>query len=83
MMPHDIDEKNPVILPYNDYFVSLVIKDCHEMVLHAGVNNTLLQTRGKFWIIKCRRFVRSVVNCLKFVKGLKLNQQTRVWAIYL
>ncbi|GFQ92867.1 uncharacterized protein TNCT_433951 [Trichonephila clavata] len=38
----DVYEKHPIILS-NDYFASLIVYDCHEQVLHNGVNKTLIQ----------------------------------------
>ncbi|GFQ66634.1 uncharacterized protein TNCT_186921 [Trichonephila clavata] len=40
----DVYEKHPIILS-NDYFASLIVYDCHEQVLHNGVNETLIQVR--------------------------------------
>ncbi|GFR16869.1 DUF5641 domain-containing protein [Trichonephila clavata] len=64
-------EKHTIILS-NDYFASLIVYDCHEKVLHNGVNETLKQVRiegapwwGGFW----ERLVRSVKNCFKCVLG--------------
>ncbi|GFR10971.1 integrase catalytic domain-containing protein [Trichonephila clavata] len=59
----DVYEKHPIILS-NDYFASLIVYDCHEQVLHNGVNETLIQVRSKFWILKARQFIKSIVyNC--------------------
>ncbi|GFR00322.1 integrase catalytic domain-containing protein [Trichonephila clavata] len=59
----DVYEKHPIILS-NDYFASLIVYDCHEKVLHNGVNETLIQVRCKFWILKARQFIKSIVyNC--------------------
>ncbi|GFQ75197.1 DUF5641 domain-containing protein [Trichonephila clavata] len=70
----DVYKKNPIILS-NDYFGFLNVHDCHEKVLHNGVNGTLIQNRqftvegvpwwGGFW----ERLVRSVNKCLKCVLG--------------
>ncbi|GFR21716.1 DUF5641 domain-containing protein [Trichonephila clavata] len=77
----DVYEKHPIILS-NDYFASLIVYDCHEQVLHNGVNETLIQVRKKFqlewkfivegapwWGGFWERLVRSVKNCLKCVLG--------------
>ncbi|GFQ99922.1 integrase catalytic domain-containing protein [Trichonephila clavata] len=65
----DVYEKHPIILS-NDYFASLIVYDCHEQVLHNGVNETLIQVRSNFWILKTRQFIKSIVYkcrvCKKF-----------------
>ncbi|GFQ73989.1 integrase catalytic domain-containing protein [Trichonephila clavata] len=59
----DVYEKRPIILS-NDYFASLIVYDCHEQVLDNDVNETLIQVRSNFWILKARQFIKSIVyNC--------------------
>ena len=31
--------------------MALIIRECHEYVIHNGVKETLEQTRSKYWII--------------------------------
>jgi len=40
----------PKLLPRNEYFTYLVIKDYHERLYHAGASHTLAQTRTEYWI---------------------------------
>nr|XP_042912027.1 uncharacterized protein LOC122272414 [Parasteatoda tepidariorum] len=74
----DVSEKCPIILPNNDYFVALIIKDCHERVLHAGVNDTLLLIRSKFWIVKGRQFVKSVIYRCKICRRFSVTSGKQV-----
>ena len=59
----DIDEIKPIILD-NDYFSELVVYYYHEKLLHAGLLDCIIELRSKFWILKARKFVKSVLyNC--------------------
>lgn len=58
-------EKHPWILPYKNKFVELLIIDAHERLCHFGVSSTLAHLREKYFIIKGRRCVKSVLKtCL-------------------
>ena len=59
------EEKHPIILPSKSYVVKLIMEDTHRTQLHAGVNQTLISLRDKYWIIKSRQSVKSIVKaCL-------------------
>ena len=59
----DYDEKHSLILRSleNSFFTELVILDSHERVLHHGFETTLSDVRSKFWIVKGRKPVKSVL----------------------
>ncbi|XP_003369727.1 conserved hypothetical protein [Trichinella spiralis] len=46
------ESKHPIILPNNHPVTELLIKDHHVRQMHAGVNQTLVAIRTKFWIIR-------------------------------
>ena len=60
---HDYDEKHPLILRSfeNRFFTKLIILDLQERVLHLGIKTTLSDVRSKFWIVKGRKAVKSVL----------------------
>ena len=59
------EEKHPIILPSKSYVVKLIMEDTHRTQLHAGVNQTLISLRDKYWITKSRQSVKSIVKaCL-------------------
>ena len=64
-LPHDV--KHPIIIPKDHPVTRLIIENRHEKIGHnSGVEHLLTETRSRFWIIKGRRAVRTVVeNCLK------------------
>ena len=67
--PLTYDESHPVLLPADHVISNLVVRDCHNRVLHAGRERTLCETRRKFWILRGRnlvkRILRDCVTCRK------------------
>ena len=55
------DAKHPIILPYNHHVSRLIVLHYHHMTGHAGVERVLAEIREKFWILKGRKLVKSVV----------------------
>nr|XP_027231842.1 uncharacterized protein LOC113823416 [Penaeus vannamei] len=55
------DAKHPVILPHAHHISRLIVESCHLNTGHAGVERVLAEIRRKFWILKGRKFVKSVV----------------------
>ena len=59
------EQKHPCILPANYMFSELIVRKCHQQVLHSGLQDTLNQARERFWIMKGRQLTKKVVNaCL-------------------
>ena len=63
------ESKFPMLLPQDSRFTSLLIAECHKRTRHGGVNTTLAEVRGKFWVLKGRQAVkqqlRQCMNCSK------------------
>ena len=60
------EAKHPVLLPYNNHVTTLIIRDIHERLGHAGRNHVLAALREKYWVIKANSAVRHVItNCVK------------------
>lgn len=51
--------KHPVLLSNNH---PLIVKDAHEKVQHNGVRETLTEVRSKYWILKGRCLVKSILS---------------------
>jgi hypothetical protein len=59
------DAKRPILLPPKHHFTKLITRECHELVHHDGIRETLNCVRGKYWVLRCRESVKSVVrNCV-------------------
>ena len=54
--------KHPVLLPRDHHFTVLIVRDAHERVAHDGVRETLTEIRQKFWIVKGRSLVKSIIH---------------------
>ena len=51
--------KHPVLLPWNHHLTVLVVREAHERVRH---NETLTETKRRFWIPKRRSLVRCLIH---------------------
>ena len=54
--------KYPVLLPRKHPVTTLIIQEAHCRVQHNGVKETLTEIRRKFWIVKARSLVRSLIH---------------------
>ena len=62
------DTKHPKLLPKTSHFTKLAIIQCHELLLHSGVSQTLAQFWYNYWVTQGRRTVKSVLNLCKICK---------------
>ena len=64
-------EKHPIILD-NCWLSTLIVRDRHKKLKHAGVDTVITNVRTKFWIIGLRRIAKTVlkscVNCQRMSK---------------
>ena len=54
--------KHPLLLPRGHPITFLIIRDAHKRVQHNGVRETLTEIRTKYWIMKARSLVRSIIS---------------------
>ncbi|XP_054708996.1 uncharacterized protein LOC129218696 [Uloborus diversus] len=66
-------EKNPWILPGGEQFTKLLILQAHEKVYHYGVATTLAHLRETYYIIKGRKYVKSVLKSCIICKRFKVR----------
>ena len=52
------EAKKPCLLPKDSLFTNLVVRKCHQRVMHGGVNAALAEVRRQFWIPKGRQVVK-------------------------
>ena len=61
----DFRSRFPILLPKNNTFTDLIIKDCQERVQHNKLRSTLAELRSKFLVPQGRQQVNKVIgNCL-------------------
>ena len=53
--------KYPLLLSRDHPLTPLVVDDAHKRVLHNGAKETLTEVRKRFWIVKGRSLVRSII----------------------
>ena len=54
--------RHPVLLPSRHHFTTLIIQDCHKRTLHGGLSMAVSEIRQRWWVPRCRRRVKSVLN---------------------
>uniref|UniRef100_A0ABD2XQ69 Integrase catalytic domain-containing protein n=1 Tax=Trichogramma kaykai TaxID=54128 RepID=A0ABD2XQ69_9HYME len=61
-----LDERSPYVLPHNSFLSLLLARDAHSRSLHGGTQMTLSRLRRRFWILRGRQLVKSVIHrCLR------------------
>ena len=62
--------KQLILLPSKHPFVEIIVRDCHQIVHHDGIRETLNCTRRNYWILRDRETVKKIVRkcviCRKF-----------------
>ena len=58
-LPYEANK--PCSLPNDSLFTNLVAQECHQRVMHGGVNATLAEVRRQFWIPKGRQVVKKML----------------------
>ena len=53
--PIHSDSRCPILLPGDHHATRFIIEQCHQMVMHNGLRETLTQLRTRFWILKGRQ----------------------------
>ena len=56
-----LQENQPILLRSNSYFTELVVLKCHNEVKHSGLESTLNRIRCKYWLIRGRSTVKSII----------------------
>ncbi|XP_068209233.1 uncharacterized protein [Palaemon carinicauda] len=54
----DSDVKHPMLLPQHSHVTTLIVRDAHEKLGHAGRNHTIAAIRERFWIVSISSAVR-------------------------
>ena len=56
------ESKFPILLPRDSYVTDLIVWNCHQQVLHSGMNDTLNEIRSRFWITRGRQFLKKILH---------------------
>ncbi|GFX46599.1 integrase catalytic domain-containing protein [Trichonephila clavipes] len=64
------NETHPIILPSMSRLTELLIWESHKRVFPSGISHTLVQVREKYWILKARQTIKSLlkkcITCTRF-----------------
>ena len=70
--------KHPIILPKKDHITTLIIRQVHHSLSHAGRHHVLAVLREKYWVINGNTAVRGVLSkCIicKRIHGPPMEQK--------
>ena len=62
------DGRHLIFLEKSHHLTTLVVWSCHARVMHGGIKETLTELRSKFWIVKGRQFVRTLLSKCRVCK---------------
>lgn len=66
------DQRFPIILPSDNPFSTLLIREKHYQYLHAGLNTLSAIIRENYWIISARKEIRHVLRrCILCFRSLR------------
>ena len=54
--------KFPILLPREHHFTELLIRQCHENVMHNGTRETLTELRANYWVTRERQTVKRLLS---------------------
>ncbi|GFU32840.1 integrase catalytic domain-containing protein [Trichonephila clavipes] len=74
------NEKHPIILPSKARLTELLIWESRKRVFHSGVSHTLVQVREKYWILKARQTIKSLLKRCISCKRFNSNPGSQVTA---
>ena len=60
--PLPYNSRCPILLPVEHPVTQLIIKKCHDKVMHNGVQDTLTELHQKYYVCKGRQVVKKLIN---------------------
>ena len=60
--PLEDSAKFPLLIPAKDCLTNLIVRDAHVTHLHAGLSNTIMLLRQRYWIPTIRQVVRGILH---------------------
>ncbi|XP_043471319.1 uncharacterized protein LOC122504323 [Leptopilina heterotoma] len=56
------EQKHPILLPRNHHVTTLIVREEHVKLLHAGIQTTLYSVRELYWPIDGRNTTRKIIH---------------------
>ena len=72
--------KHPIILPRKSHATTLIIRDAHERLGHAGRGHVLTPLREKYWIVRANSAVRQPIAACVVCQRNKASPQNQKMA---
>ena len=66
-----LEEKKPIFLPAKHPLIKLLVMHIHQQAKHGGVNITLTTLRERYWTLKGRQIVKSILRSCVVCKKLE------------
>lgn len=76
----DTSRKNPWIIPPKTKLAELLIIKCHKKVFHSGLSSTFTELRERFFIIRGRQLVKSIIRSCLICKRFSVKPASQVEA---
>ena len=73
-------QQHPWILPAKNRYCELLVQHNHENLMHAGVRDTLVQLRERYWLMRGRQLVKSVLSKCHVCRRFKAKPAQQVTA---
>ncbi|KFM63037.1 hypothetical protein X975_02648, partial [Stegodyphus mimosarum] len=74
------NNKHPIVIPSKHKLSELIIRDAHERVFHAGISDTLVHIREKFWLLRGKQCVKSILSKCVICKKYNVHPGQQVTA---
>jgi len=74
------EEKYPAILAGDHHLAFLLITHAHKTLLHSGTSTVMLELRRKFWILRARQRIKSVINKCVVCRRKRQKAVSERWA---
>ena len=74
------ESKHPIILPRKGTVTTLIIRNAHECLGHAGRGHVLARLREKYWIVGANSAVRQLISSCVTCRRIKAPPQDQKMA---
>ena len=64
-------QTHPIILDQSHRYSELVVEECHIVVGHNEVKETLTELRSKYWIVRGRQCIRRILKQCRVCRRLE------------
>lgn len=75
---HNQNKRHPIIIPQNNHFTTLLIRNAHQKTLHGGTHLTRQYLQNTYWIIHPRSTIRAQLKtctiCWRYQKQMQQQQ---------